>query len=66
MASAGYGVALVPQSIRQYAQPGVVFKALIDFEDEVELAVAYRLREYSSCVQAFIDSVLSLGGLANR
>lgn len=66
MASAGYGVALVPQSIRQYAQAGVVFKALIDFEDEVELAVAYRLREYSPCVRAFIDSVLSLGDRANR
>jgi DNA-binding transcriptional LysR family regulator len=66
MASAGYGVALVPQSIRGFAQPGVVFKPLSDFEDQVELAVAYRVREHSPCVRAFIDTALSYGGRAKR
>ena len=61
MASAGYGVALVPQSIREFAQPGVVFKPLSDFEDQVELAVAYRVREHSPCVRVFIDTALSYG-----
>lgn len=66
MASAGYGVALVPQSIQGFAQPGVVFKPLSDFEDQVELAVAYRVREHSPCVRGFIDTALSYGGLAKR
>jgi DNA-binding transcriptional LysR family regulator len=66
MASAGYGVALVPQSIRGFAQPGVVFKPLSDFEDQVELAVAYRVREYSPCVRGFIDTALSYGAVAKR
>ncbi|WP_279630618.1 LysR family substrate-binding domain-containing protein [Caballeronia arationis] len=66
MASAGYGVALVPQSIRGFAQPGVVFKPLSDFKDQVELAVAYRVREHSPCVQGFIDTALSYGGAGKR
>lgn len=59
MASAGYGVALVPKSIEAFSQPGVRFMPLIDFKDEAELAIAYRNREYSPCVRAFIDSALS-------
>jgi DNA-binding transcriptional LysR family regulator len=66
MASAGYGVALVPQSIQGFAQPGVVFKPVIDFEEQVELAIAYREREYSPCVLGFIDTALSHRGLAKR
>jgi DNA-binding transcriptional LysR family regulator len=66
MASAGYGVALVPQSIQGFAQPGVVFKPLSDFEDQVEIAVAYRVREHSPCVRGFIDTALSYGGLVKR
>ncbi|BDD91952.1 LysR family transcriptional regulator [Pandoraea sp. NE5] len=61
MASAGYGVALVPQSIGGFTQPGVVFKPLSDFEEQVELAVAYRVREHSPCVRRFIDAALSYG-----
>jgi len=61
MASAGYGVALVPQSICGFAQPGVVFKPLSDFDEHVELAVAYRIREHSPCVRGFVDAALSYG-----
>lgn len=66
MASAGYGVALVPQSIREFAQPGVVFKPVSDFKDQVELAVAYRVREHSPCVRVFIETAMSYGGVAKR
>lgn len=66
MASAGYGAALVPQSIQGFAQPGVVFKPVSDFEEQVELAVAYRVREHSPCVLGFIDTALSRGGPAKR
>lgn len=59
MASAGYGVALVPRSIEAFSQPGVRFKSLVDFKEEAELALAYRIREHSPCVRAFIDAALS-------
>jgi DNA-binding transcriptional LysR family regulator len=59
MASAGYGVALVPRSIEAFAQPGVKFKSLVDFKEEAELVMAYRLSEHSPCVRAFIDSALA-------
>jgi DNA-binding transcriptional LysR family regulator len=59
MASAGYGVALVPRSIEAFSQPGVRFKSLADFKEEAELALAFRMREHSPCVRAFIDSALS-------
>jgi DNA-binding transcriptional LysR family regulator len=59
MASAGYGVALVPRSIEAFSQPGVRFKSVVDFKDEAELVIAYRIREHSPCVRAFIDSALS-------
>jgi DNA-binding transcriptional LysR family regulator len=59
MASAGYGVALVPRSIEAFSQPGVRFKSLVDFKDEAELVIAYRIREHSPCVRAFIDSALA-------
>ncbi|MFD1561163.1 LysR family transcriptional regulator [Paraburkholderia silviterrae] len=61
MAAAGYGVALVPKSIEAFAQPGVRFKPLVDFKEEAKLAIAYREREHSPCVRAFIDSALSSG-----
>lgn len=66
MASAGYGVALVPQSIERFAQPGVVFRPLSDFDVQVELALAYRVREHSPCVKAFIDIALSYAGPAKQ
>ena len=59
MAAAGYGVALVPKSIEAFSQPGVRFKSLVDFRDEAELALAYRVREHSPCVRAFIDAALA-------
>jgi DNA-binding transcriptional LysR family regulator len=59
MASAGYGIALVPKSIEAFAQPGIKFKSLVDFDEEAELAIAYRVREHSPCVRAFIDSALA-------
>jgi len=49
----------VPRSIEAFSQPGVRFKPLTDFKDEAELAIAYRIREHSPCVRAFIDSALS-------
>jgi hypothetical protein len=40
----------------------LTFKKIVDFDDEVPLALAYRARESSPCVKAFVGSVLSLYG----
>ena len=56
MASAGYGVALVPKSLEAFSPPGVKFKSLVDFDDEAALALAYEsLRHLPSVPRAFID-----------
>nr|WP_239556501.1 LysR family substrate-binding domain-containing protein [Dyella flava] len=60
MAAAGYGVVLVPESIKAFAPLGLTFKKISDFDDEAPLALAYRARERSPCVKAFVSSVLSL------
>lgn len=53
LASAGYGVAIVPESMRNFSQPGVIYKQIADFRLSVDLALAYRHREVSPAVRAF-------------
>lgn len=45
---------------KAFAPLGVTFKRVVDFDDEVQLALTYRIRECSPCVKAFVGSVLSL------
>jgi len=54
MAAAGYGIVIVPQSIQLLRQPGVAFRPIRDFRESVRLALAYRERETSPAVKAFI------------
>jgi len=54
MVAAGYGIAIVPQSIRLFRQPGVEFRPIRDFSTEVQLALAWRRRELSPAVRAFV------------
>jgi len=54
LASAGYGVAIVPESMQNFSQPGVIYKQIADFSLSVELALAYRRREVSPAVRAFV------------
>jgi DNA-binding transcriptional LysR family regulator len=63
MAAAGYGAVLVPESIKVFAPLGVTFKRIVDFDDEVQLVMAYRSRERSPCVKAFLATVLSMDGV---
>lgn len=60
MAAASYGVVLVPQSMRSLAPPDVAFRAVEDFDEEVELAIAYRTRESAPCVKEFIECSVRL------
>jgi DNA-binding transcriptional LysR family regulator len=61
MAAAGYGVAMVPESMRGLGFPEVVFRPFADFAEEVELAVAFRAAEPSASVRSFIDAAIALG-----
>ena len=61
MAAAGYGVAMAPESMRGLGFPEVVFRPLVDFAENVELAVAFRSAEPSASVRAFIDAAIALG-----
>lgn len=55
MAAAGYGIVIVPESIQLLRQPGVSFRPIRDFKELVHLALAYRRREASAAVKAFIS-----------
>ena len=61
MAAAGYGVAMAVESMRGLGFSEVVFRPLADFDEKVELAVAFRTAEPSASVRAFIDAAIALG-----
>lgn len=61
MVSAGYGVAMAPESMSGLGFPEIVFRPLADFAEKVELAVAFRTGEPSASVRAFIDAATALG-----
>jgi DNA-binding transcriptional LysR family regulator len=61
MAAGGYGVAMAPESMRGLGFSELVFRPLADFDETVELAVAFRAAEPSASVRAFIDEAIALG-----
>lgn len=58
LAAADYGVVVAPESIRLFEQPGVTFRRLGDFNEQVHLALARRHPEPSKAVRAFVESAL--------
>ncbi|MDN0085485.1 LysR family transcriptional regulator [Crenobacter sp. SG2305] len=60
LASAGYGIVVVPESMRNFTQPGICFRPIADFEFAVHLAMASRRRELSPAVRAFVEESLAL------
>ena len=54
LAAAGYGIVVLPESNRLVNQPGVIFRPLSDFKEQVHMALAYRERENSPAVRAFL------------
>ena len=54
LAAAGYGIVVLPESNRLLNQPGVAFRPLRDFKENVHMALAYRERENSPAVRAFL------------
>ena len=59
LAAAGFGVVIVPESIRLFEQPGVIFKPISDFNELVHLAIAQRTRESAPAIRAFADSAIA-------
>lgn len=59
LAAAGYGIVVGPESMRVFSQPGSIFLPITDFQEEVQLALAYRTREQSLAVKSLISCALS-------
>ncbi|MFT0171452.1 LysR family transcriptional regulator [Paraburkholderia mimosarum] len=57
LACAGYGVAVVPESMSNFKQPGLCYRPIADFEFSVHLALATRRRELSPAVRAFVKAL---------
>lgn len=64
LASGGYGIAVVPESMAQFTQPGLCYRSIADFEFPVHLALANRRRELSPAVRAFVRASLQHAGHA--
>ncbi|WP_321792022.1 LysR substrate-binding domain-containing protein [Caballeronia sp. J97] len=62
MAAAGYGVVLVPQSMKAFAPADVAFRPIDAYHEEAELAVAYRTRERAPSVQRFVEMAIGSFG----
>lgn len=63
MAAAGYGIALGPRSMKSFAIGDLVYRTIVDFEEEVELVAAYRQREASPSARALIDAAIGLNDI---
>ena len=57
LVSAGMGVALVPQSLRNLRRTGVVYRPLVGAVPVVETGLAWRTAEVSPVLAGFIDIV---------
>ncbi|BBU31162.1 LysR family transcriptional regulator [Burkholderia sp. THE68] len=60
MAAAGYGVVLVPESMKSLAPADVAFLRVAGYHEEAELAIAYRTRENAPSVKRFVEITVAL------
>ena len=60
LAAAGYGIVLGPSSLRSLQVADIVFRAIEDFDAEIELALAHRNRDMSPCVAQFVEIARAL------
>ncbi|WP_176079788.1 LysR family transcriptional regulator [Paraburkholderia tropica] len=59
LTAGGYGVALVPESVKSLGQPGNAFLPVSDFSEEAQLAIIYRKIEPSRAARSFVSSILN-------
>jgi DNA-binding transcriptional LysR family regulator len=55
MVAAGFGVSIVPQSIRQVAATGVTYHAIDGPGPKAQIVIAYRSTEFSKVVRDFLE-----------
>lgn len=60
MVAAGFGVSLMPASMRNFRRPGLAFRPIVG-APQVELLVVWRLENRSLSVQHFVELVRLLG-----
>jgi DNA-binding transcriptional LysR family regulator len=58
LAAGGYGVVLGPESMRQHGIDKLVFQPIRNFDEEVELALAFRSGATSPAARAFVRAAL--------
>lgn len=58
MASAGYGLVLVPESLQFLMTRALRYRTIEDFDESVNLALASRSREHSPAADAFLKTAL--------
>ena len=54
LVAAGFGIAMLPESAKQFQRSGVVYRELQPVSDEVALAIAWSKNSQSSVLQAFL------------
>jgi DNA-binding transcriptional LysR family regulator len=60
LVGAGFGVALVTESMRSLAMANVVYCGIVDYERVYDMVLAYRTRERAPAVLAFIETCKGL------
>ncbi|WP_112187209.1 LysR substrate-binding domain-containing protein [Ralstonia sp. GX3-BWBA] len=60
--ASGHGIAVIPKSISSIQLPGLVFRELLDVEDDSELFLVMRRNDSSPFVSSLRDIALELGG----
>jgi len=55
MVAAGFGVSIVPHSIRQVAATGVTYHAIEGLQPKAQVVIAYRSTEFSKVVRDFLE-----------
>ncbi len=60
MVAAGFGVSIMPSSMRNFRRPGLVFRAIVG-APQVELLIVWRQQNLSPALHNFVDLVRVLG-----
>jgi DNA-binding transcriptional LysR family regulator len=60
LVGAGFGVALVTESVRSLTMANVVYREIVDYKRVYDIVLAYRTRESAPAVVAFIETCKGL------
>jgi DNA-binding transcriptional LysR family regulator len=62
LVSAGVGVGVVPRSIAEFQQPGVVYRPVRDLSVEMALLAVWKRAERSAVRERFVSALKSVAG----